>query len=843
MELKEYQEKALNQVSIYLRNLFEWRDKNSLVVKSVGKEASIDFPLKAWIQSEVLQSYKSRKNDLSEDVPNFCLKIATGGGKTLLAVKTIDLINTIYLKKRTGLVLWVVPTTQIYRQTIQSLRNRDHPYRQNLNIASGGRTMIIEKTDHFSPQDLEENLVVLMLMLPSASRKTKETLKLFQDNGSYQEFFPPEDNIDLQRQLLEQIPNLDYFGTDQGFWAKQIKTSMGNTLRLLSPIIIVDEGHKAYSDIALDTLYGFNPSIIVELSATPTENSNILVDIRGIELNREEMIKLDLHITNKASPDWKDTLLASVNHRNVLEEKAKEYEAVTGNYIRPICLIQVERTGKDQRGGNYIHSEDVREHLIRVIGIPNDQVAVKTSEKDELKEIDDVGGLMSHDCQVRYIITKQALQEGWDCAFAYVLTILTNPSSKNALMQLVGRILRQPYARKTKVQELDESYCFVFQQRGALILEEIRKGFGLEGLGDLASRIVTDEDLTETTQQEKTFQIRDKFRDLAEETVLPVFVVKDGGGWRMVDYETDITSGLDWTKINLEPIFSLPLSIREEKDVEQITTISEDVEQLVEQKTVKKLRQGGLRLNSVFLTRHIIDIVPNPWIAYELGQLVLDELVKRNDIALVTNNFVFIIEELRKLLAHEKDRIAQEVFHNLLKENLLRFIVIGKEFRFSFPKTIKIKTTSKPLLSQDGMPLQRSLFDYVPEDELNETEKAVAWYLEDQDRLFFWYRNIPRRDYAIQGWRKQKIYPDFIFTEADSQKGTEHERVFIAETKGLHLKNEDTDYKKAVFDICNAMVAEKKWEELKLAFKNKSIRFEVIFEDEWKRKLNSLLQN
>ena len=557
MELKEYQEKALNQVSIYLRNLFEWRNKNYLVVKSVGKEASIDFPLKAWVQSEVTRPYKSRRNGLGEDVPNFCLKIPTGGGKTLLAVKAIDLINTQYIKKHTGLILWVVPTTQIYRQTIQSLRDRNHSYRQNLDIASGGRTLIVEKTDHFSPQDLEENLVVLMLMLPSASRKTKETLKLFQDNGGFQEFFPPEDNIKLQKQLLEQIPNLDYFGNETGFWGKQIKTSMGNTLRLLSPIIIVDEGHKAYSEIALGTLYGFNPSVIVELSATPTENSNILVDIRGIELNREEMIKLDLHITNKASPDWKDTLLASVNHRNVLEEKTKEYEALTGNYIRPICLIQVERTGKDQRDGGYIHSEDVREHLIRVIGIPSDQVIVKTSEKDELKEIDDVGGLMTKDCQVRYIITKQALQEGWDCAFAYVLTILTNPSSKNALTQLVGRILRQPYARKTKIPELDESYCFVFQQKGALILEEIRKGFGLEGLGDLASRVVTDEDLEEAAGQEKTFKIREKFRDLAEETVLPVFVVRDSDRWRMIDYEMDITSKLDWTKLNLEPIFSL----------------------------------------------------------------------------------------------------------------------------------------------------------------------------------------------------------------------------------------------------------------------------------------------
>jgi type III restriction enzyme len=150
------------------------------------------------------------------------------------------------------------------------------------------------------------------------------------------------------------------------------------------------------------------------------------VDISGREVHREEMIKLDLHVVNKSSPDWKDTMLEGFNKRALLEQKAREYEADRGIYIRPICLIQAERTGADQRGSRFIHSEDVREHLIKSLGIPADEIAVKTSEKDELKLVDDIGGLMSRECKVRYIITKQALQEGWDCAFAYVLVILTN---------------------------------------------------------------------------------------------------------------------------------------------------------------------------------------------------------------------------------------------------------------------------------------------------------------------------------------------------------------------------------------------------------------------------------
>src|SRR3989344_5345576 len=172
MELKEYQQKALSQVKGYLGALAKETKEGNI------KHASLD----AWLDVG-LKNYRERQNGLGQDLPNFCLKIPTGGGKTFLAVKTIDLINTIVRKKRTGLILWIVPTNQIYSQTIQNLRNREHPYRQHLDIASGGRTLILERTNSFTPQDVEQNLVVLMLMLPAASRQNKETLRMFRDSG------------------------------------------------------------------------------------------------------------------------------------------------------------------------------------------------------------------------------------------------------------------------------------------------------------------------------------------------------------------------------------------------------------------------------------------------------------------------------------------------------------------------------------------------------------------------------------------------------------------------------------------------------------------------------------
>lgn len=833
MELKEYQQMALDRVKQFLELLAKERAGGN------ARHASLD----AWGAMDLKVDYRERQNGIEQDLPNFCLKIPTGGGKTFLAVKTIDLMNTTYRKKRTGLVLWIVPTTQIYRQTLQALRDREHPYRQHLDIASGGRTMVVEKGDRFTPVDVQENLVVLMLMLPSANRQTKETLRIFKDNGGFQEFFPLEDAIEEQRKLLERIPNLDTYGKEGSFWQRQVKTSLGNTLRLLSPIIILDEGHKAYSEGAQETLRGFNPSIIVELSATPPKESNVLVDIRGIELNREEMIKLDLHIINKASADWKDTLRASVAHRNVLEKIADEYHANTGNYIRPINLIQVERTGKDQRDGRHIHADDARDFLINAMGIPPEQIAIKTSEKDELKAVDDVGGLMSRYVSVRYIITKQALQEGWDCAFAYVLTILTNPTSKNALTQLVGRILRQPLARKTKVKELDESYVFVFQQRGKELLDEIRKGFGQEGLGDLAGSVVGDEGMEDTSGEvgEETYEVREKFRKVAEQVVLPVFVLKEDKAWRKLDYEMDILRHIPWNEIDLASVCNLPLSSMEEKDVEQVATLSDDIAELVKYRDVQRLKEGGIVVDPVFMARHLIDIVPNGWIAYEFGRNVLQELSKKYKERVVVNNFVYIIEELRKQVAAEKDRLAEKVFREMVKAEGVRFMVISRdELGFKLPQKLKVKKAARPLLAKSGMPLQRSLFEFIPKDAVNDEERNVVWYLDDNGRLLFWYRNIARQDYAIQGWRKDRIYPDFLFTTVDG-KEIGFDEVFVVETKGVHLNNEDTKYKQSVFELCNQQAKKGSWSELALAMKDRAVHFEVVFGDEWQRKLNVLL--
>jgi type III restriction enzyme len=320
-------------------------------------------------------------------------------------------------------------------------------------------------------------------------------------------------------------------------------------------------------------------------------------------------------------------------------------------------------------------------------------------------------------------------------------------------------------------------------------------------------------------------------------------VVRDGRTWRSVSYEMDIAPRIAWDEVDLTPVKSRTLSMLEEKDLEHVVTRSENAHEVIEQREVHHLKEGGIHVDPVFMTRQLGDIVPNPWRAHEFATAILEHYRKSADERLLANNFVFLIEELRKQVEKEKERLAEGIFRSMLEKDELRFLIIGKEFDWTFPKTIAVKPTARTLNRKDGSQLELSLFDFVPEEDFNETEKAVAWYLESQERLFFWYRNRSRRDYAIQGWREHRIYPDFIFTSTGPETEKDYERVYVVETKGLHLKdNEKTNYVRKVFDICTQQAQSRNWTELGLQMKDKILQYEVIADDEWQAKLNEVMQ-
>lgn len=287
------------------------------------------------------------------------------------------------------------------------------------------------------------------------SRFSFESLKFFRDSGgNIVRHFPPEDEPDENRALKARVPNLDMITDEPAPGNCLVKTSLANLVRLCEPAVILDEGHKATSTQARQTIETINPSVVVELSATPADSANVLVRVTGQELLDEQMIKLPINVANSNVSSWKDCLTQARDKRLELSQRATEHFTATGHSIRPIVLVQVERTGKDQREAGWVHSEDVKEYLISRLSVPEAAIAIKSSEKDDIEG----EPLLDEGCSIEWIITKAALQEGWDCPFAYVLVSLNNTASQQAMTQLVGRVLRQPDVTKTAFAELNESY-------------------------------------------------------------------------------------------------------------------------------------------------------------------------------------------------------------------------------------------------------------------------------------------------------------------------------------------------------------------------------------------------
>ena len=477
MQLKNYQQNALEQLDHWLAALKEAHkdaaDGEEFYAKKkrpVPEELK-NYPRSAWQslkEQNVLPGisdngtleipdYISRTGTSGEPIPHVCLKVPTGGGKTLLGVAALERI-----KQDTGFVLWIVPTRAIYEQTLKAFRTREHPYRQMLERISGGKVKLLQKDNRFTRQDVESRLCIMMLMLPSANRqKGKDFLKIFQDSGGYTSFFPEQDDSTANHALSERHPDLEKNNT-----ADLVRQSLINVLKLIRPTVILDEAHKAYGPNDTNnrefvkSVNQLNPRFVLELSATPKIGiSNILVNISGTELQAEEMIKLPIEIHSFDNSDWKHTLAETQKKLQELETEALNLQARENRYIRPIALVRVQRTGGDQRGRGTIHSEDVREYLIQHLAVPRNRIRVQSSEQKELAG----ENLLDEESAVRWIITKDALKEGWDCSFAYVLALLDNTTATTAMTQMTGRIMRQPHARRIEQSDaLNQCYIYCY---------------------------------------------------------------------------------------------------------------------------------------------------------------------------------------------------------------------------------------------------------------------------------------------------------------------------------------------------------------------------------------------
>lgn len=536
MELKNYQHQTLRDLDDYIYILNESHSLSEAFNRYWEECRGVSIHN---MDSNYLRPY----TNTIKNVPRVTLKVPTAGGKTFIACNAIGRIfQSLQIGDFPKVVTWFVPSDTILKQTLEKLQNPTHPYRQTIDSLFNHRVTVVDKESALLGKGLKlELLQSELIILVLSAQSFVETVKAKKDVSSEQNkpkayrenenFFEQSKHFPHPEKLIP--------GTDP--------TALIQVIAQQNPVVIVDESHNFRTNLRDEMLANLNPRFILELTATPRDKSNIVSFVDAMLLKKENMVKLPVIVENRNSP--RDVLSAAIRMRNSLERLAKENEANGGRYIRPIVLFQAQpKTDEDN-----VTFDKIKQQLIDV-GIPENQIKIKTANKDELKGVN----LMSRDCEVRYIITVSALKEGWDCPFAYILATLANKTSEVDVEQILGRILRQPYTTQHGISLLNLSYVFTSSNDFRNTIDGIIRSLQKVGFSRKDFRDVTPESL-EYPNSQPTPEIK------------PLFPVNTENGDK--DIETEHEEELKLEINNVE----------EFKNEIEAKTVSPDIQQLQQQ--------------------------------------------------------------------------------------------------------------------------------------------------------------------------------------------------------------------------------------------------------------------
>lgn len=419
------------------------------------------------------------------EVPSVCLRVPTGGGKTLLAAHSVALAGKAILDTDSPVALWLTPSETIRTQTLEALENASHPYRKALMQHFGDRVRVcdLDSLQTISPHDVGKNCIVVVSTIQAfnvSDTAKRNVYSFFEELAPHFDGLPSNASEGLEKVRHEDLANQPYLTpADVG----RVKYSLANWLHLRNPIIIVDEAHNNRTQRFFETLGRFNPSCIIELTATPVPGNNVLHHVSAQELKAEEMIKLPIVLAEH--PDgWQACLRDAILTRKGLAIEAQKEQ----DYIRPIVLIQAMPKGGEAT------VEVVKKYLVEQENVREEEIKIATGSQKELDGLN----LFDPACKVNYVITVEALKEGWDCSFAYVLASLQSVNSAKDVEQLLGRVLRMPYAKAREQADLNKAYAHIvaenFAQAASALKDKMVQNMGFERL-DTASLVVPQQPL------------------------------------------------------------------------------------------------------------------------------------------------------------------------------------------------------------------------------------------------------------------------------------------------------------------------------------------------------------
>ncbi len=731
VELKKYQQKSIEILRNYLKEL-----------ERVGtKYAFMGITDKPY------------KSDFFNETPFICMKIPTGGGKTLVGCHSVVEIMSSVLKNKMekGIIMWFVPSESIKSQTLRKFKDKNDWHRKVLDEAFDNNIRIFsnEEALRIRKEDVQDNLCIIISSLEAfrKERALQNKYKVYQENGALLSHF---ENLE-EKEFLEKDEE------------NTIINSLANVIRISNPLIIIDEGHKTKTRLSIEFLKELNPSFIIEYTATPRTESNILVEIHSSELKEEQMVKLPIVLESTAQ--WQNSIIKGVNERIELEKQAKKNK---NEYIRPIALLQAESDKKDK---DCVTVDKIKDFLIKERKIPEEEIAIKTSNKNELEGIN----LFSQKCKIRYIITINALAEGWDCSFAYVLISVANIGSKIAVEQIIGRVLRMPNAQKKENEVLNRSYIFASAKNFNESANQIISGLENNGYSKL--------DLINSTDKNQKYELEIS-RSFKEDLFIPIMSLDK----EKLSFEELIGEDFELSKQN----YKFEFEMFYDGDGKAIIDI---------QDKDKWVRSAQQTLHITYKDKNFSKEELIQWLDKKLRFTLLDkpdkvkfirkiieEQLKEKTISELSVNRFILLEKLSDLILKILEDYSKGKFEKMLKEKKISVMKLDK-----FPETI--------ILSQEpDRKWNKNYYENV--DKLNKEEMNFVQRLDldGLNNIKFWVRNREKKDpFFIQGWKKNKFYPDFI---ALTKKGN----IIALEWKGEdRISNEDTQYKEEIGNIWSSL--------------------------------------
>lgn len=827
MELKKFQKQVISDLNRYCELL----NSTNSVVKAYN-----DF----WLEKGVRVGFEAvpTYNNTIANTPHVCFKVPTGGGKTFLACNSLKTIFGNLPSKKAKVVVWLVPSDAILTQTLKNLSNPEHSYRQKIETDFNGRVQVYSKQQvldgqQFNPTTVNEQLSIVVMSFDSFRIKNKEGRKVYQENGNLQQFAK---FITTPETLIEGIDD----------------TALIQVLNQLSPVVVVDESHHTTGDLSVEMLKNLNPCFILDLTATPRKNSNIISYVDAAQLKAENMVKLPVIVYNR--PSQEEVIADAIDLRNRLDELA---ETNTDEcYIRPIVLFQAQPRNAE----NKETFDKLKERLVEN-GIPAEEIAIKTAEINEIKDKD----LMLSDCKIKYIITVNALKEGWDCSFAYILATLANKTSTVDVEQILGRVLRLPYTKQNASKFLNLSYVLTSSNDFHATISKVIQGLNDAGFSDKDYRIAEEKSVVEPVpkpvQQEITLKSPTadveeflEFDSSALKAIIderkqsdkPITAIDDmlaSAEAKSDTYEEELKN------LQSEPLSDLPLEIRSKvttyrmydkfKDealaleIPQFYFQSENslfafleggYQELVSKEFLSDgftLKDKGVDIDFRTATESVaeIDVNKNETPKYRFMQEAeseyfkemfknqtpesriknckyqIKQILEKSDFVAGSELTAYIDRVVENMNGDELTALEKNVhgFATKIKDKINKLLDVHRRERFKhLLETGKIECLPSFKLKSEINPGETfSLLSkslYVAEQTMNPFERRVVEKVSSMPNIKWWHRNIERHEFCINGFINH--YPDFIVM-------TNSGFIVMIEAKGEHLTSNDDSREKA----------------------------------------------